>query len=153
MDNKKSNRFTCSDEQKKNIVELTKKIKDMITNGSIKELKKIPLHQPGSSMTQYKDGDLIRYSNGSINCVILNEKTGEKVPKIITKIKELSSKMSPEKENKERYYALLADNFLKGEYQFNFIESSTFIGNDFFDSKIKKQIKKSPKKNIFDEKI
>jgi hypothetical protein len=145
--NKKVSRFTCSEEQKKNILEIAKKIKEM----NIKELKKIPLHQPGSSMTQYKDGDLIRYSNGTINYVILNEKTGEKVPKIVTKIKELGYKMSPEKENKERYYAVLADNFLKGELQLNFIESSNFIGNDFFDSKIKKNIKKSPKKINFDE--
>jgi len=147
MENKKSSRFTCSEEQKKNIVELAKKIKEM----NVKELKKIPLHQPGSSMSQYKDGDLIRYSNGTINCVILNEKTGEKVPKIITKIKELSTKMSPEKENKERYFAVLADNFLKGELQLNFIESTNFIGNEFFDSKVKKTVKKSPKKLNIDE--
>jgi hypothetical protein len=144
---KKANRFTCSEEQKKNILELAKKIKEM----NIKDLKKIPLHQPGSSMSQYKDGDLIRYSNGTINCVILNEKTGEKVPKIITKIKELSNKMSPEKENKERYYALLADNFLKGDLELNFIENTNFIGNEFFDSKIKKTVKKSPKKINIDE--
>lgn len=147
MENKKSSRFTCSEEQKKNIVELAKKIKEM----NVKELKKIALHQPGSSMSQYKDGDLIRYSNGTINCVILNEKTGEKVPKIITKIKELSTKMSPEKENKERYFAVLADNFLKGELQLNFIESTNFIGNEFFDSKVKKTVKKSPKKLNIDE--
>lgn len=144
---KKTNRFTCTEEQKKSILELSKKIKEM----NIKDLKKIPLHQPGSSMGQYRDGDLIRYSNGTINYVMLNEKTGEKVPKIITKIKELSNKMSPEKENKERYFLTIADNFLKGELELNFIESNNFVGNDFFDSKIKKVVKKSPKKINIDE--
>jgi hypothetical protein len=60
------------------------------------ELKKIPLYHSGIGLNNYKDGDLIRYSNGSILYIMINEK----VPTLLTVIKEISNDNSLDKESK-----------------------------------------------------
>lgn len=133
---KKQNRFKLTEDQENKKKEIKEKIKDM----PLKELKKIPLHQSSENggMKNYNDGDLIRYSNGSILYVVSNYK-GEKVPSLITVIKDLSSeKISPERNNKNKFYLQLFEGFKNKINQIP--RHKVFFGIEFFDSsyKIKK---------------
>ena len=88
MENKKSKRFSRAQlditEQNK-ITDLTKKIKCM----SVPDLEKFPLYKGGEGITKYNHGDVIRYKNGSILYIMENNITHEKVPTLITVIKDL----------------------------------------------------------------
>ena len=88
MENKKSKRFSRSQlntNERNKINNLQGKLKCM----PISELEKFPLYKSGDGITQYNHGQLIRYKNGSILYIMENQNTHEKVPTLITVIKDL----------------------------------------------------------------
>ena len=88
MENKKSKRFSRSQlntTERTKINNLQSKLKCM----PISELEKFPLYKSGDGITQYNHGQLIRYKNGSILYIMENKSTHEKVPTLITVIKDL----------------------------------------------------------------
>ena len=98
MENKKSKRFSRAQldiKEQNKITDLTKKIKCM----SVPDLEKFPLYKGGEGITKYNHGDVIRYKNGSILYIMENQLTHEKVPTLITVIKDL--KVDNEVENQK----------------------------------------------------
>jgi hypothetical protein len=88
MENKKSKRFSRAQldiKEQNKITDLTSKIKCM----SVPDLEKFPLYTSGDGITKYNHGDVIRYKNGSILYIMENQQTHEKVPTLITVIKDL----------------------------------------------------------------
>jgi hypothetical protein len=88
MENKKSKRFSRAQldiKEQNKITDLTKRIKCM----SVPDLEKFPLYKGGEGITKYNHGDVIRYKNGSILYIMENQLTHEKVPTLITVIKDL----------------------------------------------------------------
>jgi hypothetical protein len=144
MEDIKKTRFSrknLSEEKKKSIEDLTKKVKGMTIN----ELKKIPLYHSGIGLNNYKDGDLIRYSNGSILYIMINEKTKEKVPTLLTVIKDISNENSLDKESKN-FISICENYFIKNNIQ----HPKTFFGMELFDNTIKIRKTKQNKDNTFE---
>lgn len=97
MENKKSKRFSRAQlgiQEQTKITDLTNKIKCM----SVPDLEKFPLYKGGEGLTKYNNGDVIRYKNGSILYIMENQQTHEKVPTLITVIKDLKINNENEKE-------------------------------------------------------
>ena len=157
MENKKTKRFSraqLDDKEKIKINDLTNKIKCM----SIPDLKQFPLYKGGDGITKYNHGDVIRYKNGSILYVMENQHTFEKVPTLLTVIKDLKivsdkgdTKCIKPKKNKKKSkksvkiqsnstidvenalnnFEIFYKLFKKNKCIIN-IKNSNFIGNEFF---------------------
>jgi hypothetical protein len=160
MENKKSKRFSRSqlkDKEKLQINNLSTKLKCM----PLSDLEKFPLYRSGDGIKQYNHGDLIRYKNGSILYIMENQETKEKVPTLITVVKDLkivnsekinnTSKKKLKKVSKKKVKinnkptiidsedAILKFNeyFNKIKNKNNLIETNyNFIGNEWFIEKI-----------------
>lgn len=88
MENKKSKRFSRAQldiKEQNKITDLTNQVKCM----SVPDLEKFPLYKGGDGITKYNHGDVIRYKNGSILYIMENKTTHEKVPTLITVIRDL----------------------------------------------------------------
>lgn len=161
MENKKSKRFSRSqlkDKEKLQINNLSTKLKCM----SLSDLEKFPLYRSGDGIKQYNHGDLIRYKNGSILYIMENQETKEKVPTLITVVKNLKietneyKKTNPTKKKSKKVSkkkvkinnkptiidsenAIIKFNeyFNKIKNKNNLIETNyNFIGNEWFIEKV-----------------
>lgn len=88
MESKKSKRFSRAQLDPKEQNKITD-LRDRIKCMSVPDLEKYPLYKGGEGITKYNHGDVIRYKNGSILYIMENQDTHEKVPTLITVIKDL----------------------------------------------------------------